>query len=433
MDITEALITAIIFVLTLCFLFFFFRLTKHGERTSRVHLSVHQGENSKEILPDDVIAHIFSSLPAKSVARCRCVSKYWCDKLKDPNFINMHLQQCIISERFNCFSINDASEFYLHISKSSSLSVFEDDYREEPVEMDSPHKSQVFQSRHIQCYDSLNGLILMRSINFATKEEVLCLWNPTTKELKDIKVPKVDSYHSFDGPAYGFGYKSGIDDYIIVKANNVCFYDGSLGYEVCTGCAVQMYALRSDSWRRLPDNIPYRIVSPKAAVSTNDGVFLHWIAEQTPCQTDSLGREVVVSFDIFDENFREVPLSPQVDGLVCNTNNKTTLGVLAGCLCITHFGDYNIEVWTMKDYNVKDSWTKLLVAELPIERHLWYMKLLWKLKNGEVLFIAKTGYDDVCFFMYDPVHHRSKVAKFHHHLGARTGIHTYVESLVALR
>ena len=60
------------------------------------------------------------------------------------------------------------------------------------------------------------------------------------------------------------------------------------------------------------------------------------------------------------ERFREIPLP---DWLPKDT--KFELGILSGCLCITHRDTAIVscfEVWAMKEYGVKESWTKLFVT-----------------------------------------------------------------------
>ncbi|XP_034228036.1 F-box protein At3g07870-like [Prunus dulcis] len=75
--------------------------------------------------------------------------------------------------------------------------------------------------------------------------------------------------------------------------------------------------------------------------------FLHWIGYRDPSR-------LAWAFDVESERFQELPLPP------CSYDPRTTcfkLGVLKGWLSVINLSDV-ISVWVMKDYGVKESWTK---------------------------------------------------------------------------
>ncbi|KAK4737804.1 hypothetical protein R3W88_001501 [Solanum pinnatisectum] len=43
-----------------------------------------------EFLPEELIIDILYRLPVKSIGRCRCLSKHWCNFLSDPQSIKLH-------------------------------------------------------------------------------------------------------------------------------------------------------------------------------------------------------------------------------------------------------------------------------------------------------------------------------------------------------
>ncbi|GJU46687.1 ribonuclease H-like domain-containing protein [Tanacetum coccineum] len=116
---------------------------------------------------------------------------------------------------------------------------------------------------------------------------------------------------------YGFGYAKSTDDYKVVGVSNA---DNK----------VKMYSLNTGNWKNLSD-------------------FPHG------CR--------IVSFDLETEIYDEV-LHPKYD-----EGNKTLdLGVLGGWLCMVCNYDTNhvVDVWVMKDYGEKDSWTKLVSIPYPV-------------------------------------------------------------------
>ncbi|XP_026451315.1 F-box protein CPR1-like [Papaver somniferum] len=254
-----------------------------------------------------------------------------------------------------------------------------------------------------------NGLFLMRSYD-ANCFPIFWLWNPYNKESKEIVIPKVR-----DTDVYGLCYKCDTDDYVIVVAT---FYSSLIGYKV------QVYTLRSNSWRTLPNILPYNISSVYGVEAIFVHGAIHWIASQIVSPFPSR-KTCIVSYDIRGENFNEVALTPRVDELLngLNCNEQNSLSVFGGCLCILRpYGGYNIEVWVKKSYNVRESWTILFIAQLPVVTNpIHRVKILWEFKNGEVLLVASKGSPpwNCCFVLYDWVSQKCKVTEIDHIIAFR--------------
>ncbi|KAM6601922.1 hypothetical protein CsatA_021531 [Cannabis sativa] len=98
-----------------------------------------------------------------------------------------------------------------------------------------------------------------------------------------------------------------------------------------------------------------------------DGVLvgnaLHWVVYRKPVSDVS---NLIAAFDIVSEEYYVVPQPNFVD---CDFH--MTLNVLGSCLCLianytsersSYFWETKadrIDIWVMKDYGVKESWTKL--------------------------------------------------------------------------
>ncbi|XP_026381845.1 F-box/kelch-repeat protein At3g06240-like [Papaver somniferum] len=410
-------------------------------KSSVTPLLVLDGESEEitsSLLPEDIIVDILSRLPIKSILQFRCVCKHWYSNLlRDPSLVKIYIKNSIESDKFNVFSIKDGREFSMLIRKpSSSLTTFEDDSFEPMNVIDLPFKSQLVRNPNlwIHTHGSCNGLILMKryivGVGYAQDINPI-LWNPTTKEFKEIVIDKdVDYGQQYDPstikPNYGLGYNCDTNDYKIVKVELVYSSHNLL---VCVGSGVQVYSLGSNSWKTLPGTVPYEILH-------HDNEFvngaLHWIANTCPVSTTGPLSILIVSFDIRGEIFREVPLTVQVGELF--SYFWATLGVLGGCLCVVFCGYFEFEVWVMKDRDVGESWTKLFVAQHPVKRpRLCSMKLQWEFQNGKLLFTAESvNGKDIYFVIYDSVSHKCEVHDTYRIPGNNYCTKTYVESLVPI-
>ncbi|OVA01217.1 Profilin [Macleaya cordata] len=244
-------------------------------------------------------------------------------------------------------------------------------------------------------------------------EDIICLWNPSTKEYKVIPSTPIEHprgsgiLHSI---RYGFGYDSKIEDYKLVRIADFLAYGHSYDSEV------KIYTLGSNSWRRIQD-IPYNFTFGSKSGALVNGT-LHWIANRREAS------RLILSLDIRDETFREVPRPEYL-----NDQFHITIGVLGGWLCILdqYLDTVGVEVWVMKDYGVRGSWTKLYTITLQtVIQSFQYLTLVQSLKNGVILLK-----DNNALVLYDPKHERAGILKI-------PGIPewfepvTYVESLVSL-
>ncbi|GJS92297.1 F-box associated domain containing protein [Tanacetum coccineum] len=141
---------------------------------------------------------------------------------------------------------------------------------------------------------------------------------------------------------YGFGYVMSTDDYKVVGISNA---DNK----------VKMYSLNTRNWKNLSD-------FPHGCKVGDDAVFLNGCVQWLDI-VPNLWK--LVSFNLETKTYDEV-LHPKYD------EDKKTLDlrVLGGWLCVVYNYDTNhvADVWVMKDYGEKDSWTKLVSIPYPVSR-----------------------------------------------------------------
>ncbi|CAB4308550.1 unnamed protein product [Prunus armeniaca] len=98
---------------------------------------------------------------------------------------------------------------------------------------------------------------------------------------------------------------------------------------------------------------PYKFDRMQKGVLLNGA--LHWLL------MDRVGVEhqssVIISFNLAEENVREIPLP-----LASIDTRNYIVGAFRDCLCLIHSGvdgGMHNEFWIMKEYGVRESWTKI--------------------------------------------------------------------------
>ncbi|KAK2978593.1 hypothetical protein RJ640_006712 [Escallonia rubra] len=283
-------------------------------------------------LPTDLIWHILSRFPFKTLFRFKCVSKSWHDLISDKYFMSSrqgkHLQV------FSKASFQkDTKKYVLQLST----------YASDDGPLHDECKFEVDESG--QMLSSYGGSLLC----YVTGHSV-SICNPSTHQM--FTLPK--GSHCEDGyynGMVGFAYLPLEDEYKIVRL----FYkhwntknrlnDFEIGCEILT--------LRDDvscsSWRVVQDEYCPDLVGGYYPVTVNGAV--HWLVYFECLEYfDELDEdEVIVSFDFKDEKFKMV-LAPH-DGLrfgICSL----ALAELKGFLVLASKSPQSeIEFWVLKDYD----------------------------------------------------------------------------------
>ncbi|KAL3508096.1 hypothetical protein ACH5RR_033478 [Cinchona calisaya] len=326
-------------------------------------------------LPQELITEILLRLPAKSVAKFRCVSKPWCSLLTSPHFIKSHLALQKSHDPENLILVS----YYDHTLHTITL--------RPPTSSGSNQQDAV--SRQISllgCQEkwdsvigSCHGLVLLE-----TEDDNKFLINPTTLEI--VEIPRFSSpvYPSVGGSMHGFGHDVLSDDYKIVTISysyDFCFEQVTL----CDYNYVDVYSVKKGTWRRI-GNFPFEhgVAYPASGVFLN-GV-IHWMA----CEdfTECGGRtSLIAGFYLDHEVFKVIPPPSCLD-----KSNLVfiKLVVLGGCLgMFVRCSDDQLDVWVMKEYGVQESWTKFSINV--VDEVDWFIPICLLrdeeivLENGEKL------------------------------------------------
>ncbi|KAL7109369.1 hypothetical protein ACP275_06G171300 [Erythranthe tilingii] len=304
-------------------------------------------------LPEEILLEIFSLLPAKSVGKCRCLSKSWRTLLSTPQFVKSHL------DRRNTVHQRQS----LLISHSITLQSI-DAVRNNGVVV--PRRIELPHGWRIGVAGSCDGLVLVLN----HKNEIFLL-NPVT--LDRARVP--DSYKTrYYGCKYGFGYDASCDDYKIVET---CSYIGRRA----SYTFVDVYYVKRRLWKKVEHS---RYVHYPCAVTP--GAFLNGAIHYLACQRDhesGVLYNVIVAFDLEHDVFDEMPLPSgySVGRLVFDK-----LVVFEGCLCVVDSRrNVEIDVWVMKEYGLAESWAK---CSFRVGFYWDNLKPLCCVNNGEDVLVS---------------------------------------------
>ncbi|PIN12080.1 hypothetical protein CDL12_15317 [Handroanthus impetiginosus] len=293
-------------------------------------------------LPEEIITEILLRLPVKALLKFRCVSKSWLSLISSPQFIKTHLKistknniyshnrlifsSCPRSNVFHTFSLNPKIDEY------SSVDTLLFDY---PLSVD--------RDKPIRIVGSCNGLVCV-----VVGLGDVVLWNPSTGKMK-----KLPNSGRLGGTHYGFGYDESNDDYKVVQT---CWINHDPdAYET----PVEVYSLRTDSWRFV--NWPGGYIFDGPGVFVNGAI--HWRVNYD----DNTRNWVVIAQNIMTETCSnlELPMpvndddDPDVMLGICG-GCLVMLGVCGGCLCAYYDHSRFMDIWMMKEYGMKDSWSKIV-------------------------------------------------------------------------
>ncbi|GLT39833.1 hypothetical protein SLA2020_140020 [Shorea laevis] len=122
---------------------------------------------------------------------------------------------------------------------------------------------------------------------------------------------------------------------------------------------------------------------------------LHWTANRA----DQQPYDFILAFDLVIEDFCEVP---QLDNF--NETGGKEVATLGGRLCV--MTSQNYDVWVMKDYMVKESWTKPFSISLPDE--IWRSsRLLGYSSRGDRVLLLRG--DD--YLWHDPEKKQAEIVE----------------------
>ncbi|XP_021285249.1 LOW QUALITY PROTEIN: F-box protein CPR30 [Herrania umbratica] len=332
---------------------------------------------SNRIIPMDAVSGILSLLPVKSLLRFKSVSKEWCSFINEPYFIKLHLSQSMETNRYN------RNIIFKDVESGKLLSVDFDSINFQNLKaINHPLKhlsgcGAEDDYGDIQVFGSCNGLLCLINKRY----RIIELWNILTgiTVLPDEFV-ETNKCNGEVWYFYGFGHDSIHDDYKIVR---VAQEVDSINYTLIS--EVKVYSLKTNTWRK-GEEIPYYFRN-RLVMGTFICGALHWLAvEEREWECPSS----IIAFDVGIEKYRQIEL---VDNIERNAYSMVPKA-LQGCLCIiTTCFNNDVNIWMMKDYGVKDSWTILysFQGNIPSAPHVYPLRPLAYSRTGDRLLLHHEG------------------------------------------
>ncbi|PWA57536.1 F-box associated interaction domain-containing protein [Artemisia annua] len=279
------------------------------------------------LFPPEIIREILLKVATvKSLLRCKAVCKDWYSLISDQHFVKAH------------YTLSSTNINYKH--HRLIYNIYKDDYHLISCPLydvlfdGSVNNALLLENRGFRIVGSCNGLTcLLHSDN------TLFIYNPSTRTTNVLS-----RWAGWSTELYGFGYDETTHDYKVVK-----IYPGNLRTPYW---GTNIYSLKAGSWKAI-GRFPF--VNP-----FNDAMFLngalHWVTDDA---------RDIVSLDLGKETYGEV-LQPEYD----EGSKRLTLGVWGEWLCVlcNYCESRVVDVWVMKVYGEKDSWTKLLSISHPNDR-----------------------------------------------------------------
>ncbi|XP_042484709.1 F-box protein At3g07870-like, partial [Macadamia integrifolia] len=366
-------------------------------------------------LPSDVVFDILSRLPIKTLASCRCVCKDMCYITHFRRFIKMHHNRATQGDIPPSLLLHAR---YCIDELRNDIYLLQHDTRYDTLDGRAVFANPKFfpPKKEFEVVGSCNGLLCLSEPMYYGPRFVC---NPVTGEY--ICLPKPDKHTDFDIVS-GFGFDEADNEYKVLR---MLFHSIDLGFGNGTSSFKlegEVYSLSLGKWRHIGD-VPYPLRGKASPAFVNGS--LHWM-------TDEYGSlnvpELIVSFDLGREEFQVVPPPP---GFVPGwRSHRLNLGVLGERLCLFDYSiDRRLEIWVMKKYGVKGSWTKeYIISRRGLGRDDGHFIPLRLMKNGELLM----SYNGECLVLYDPVMKRFRDIQIHG-LPPRFEAITHAGSLLPLR
>ncbi|KAF5188114.1 F-box protein [Thalictrum thalictroides] len=309
--------------------------------------------------PNEITTQILSRLPVKYVLRCRSVCKTWKNIIDDrQRFAPLHYTRSLEEEE-EATHHNKSTLIFVSTGNPHPIYIVE-------LKQESQQQQHIFKASQIDFWgpgfktiyaNSCHGLLC-----FYTQElNYTYIHNPATHEFFELPSSPLSPESNKDvnlgdtlPPPYvhaiGFGYDHSSKAfkvlqivYMIWDLSDLCFVK-PVRAQVCT--------LGSNSWRKL-ENFPCVSCFGRKPALINGA--LHWLSDKH-----------ILSFDLASENFGSVqyPHSNFIPFFYFEFESEYNFQLVAldACLSIAHLSsDEDFELWIMKDYNVKESWIKLII------------------------------------------------------------------------
>ncbi|XP_021820020.1 uncharacterized protein LOC110761765 [Prunus avium] len=263
---------------------------------------------------------------------------------------------------------------------------------------------QELYNQHLRVVGTCNGLICLADDIFCYGDDIF-IWNPAIRKLVTLPCPGV-TYMTHGGyesdASIGFGFDANTNDYKVVRLVNL------LDMSDDSTTVAEIYSIATGSWTSLDFVSPSCILRARESQAFVNGT-LHWPVLR---RTDYGNEYFILTFDVSSKLFCEMPVPKS---LICDFKLGLQLSVSGDGKSIALFSmddrceDRFLDIWVMKEYGIKESWTKLITLGPQGPERLLPRALCFR-KSGEVLLMLCGAREDASYYDYtfDNYHIKSK-------------------------
>ncbi|KAM7490383.1 hypothetical protein LguiA_033304 [Lonicera macranthoides] len=300
-------------------------------------------------LPNHIVFDILSRLPVKTLFTCRFISKSWTTLLSNPEFAKLHLSRSPTSLLLKPYHFIYQNTILRGIRNSRRLHL---------VDLHTPDSPQ----NKLKFIPNINipniGFNLLNSCNgllcLSDSKDSIYITNPILGEY--IKLPNCGDNCEV---VCAIGFSHMTNQYKVVRSLHKRFVDPISGLEKPSDdyYKAEVYTLGERTWRSVSGNGPFYMDNDSPNSFVNGA--LHWLGYP------SKSGEFIHCFDFVSEQFRTISepsdFGPLDEGFF--SPDPIRVAVLRGHLSICNFNNCHLAIWMMKDYGVKESWSKDYVIQ----------------------------------------------------------------------
>ncbi|KAK4798763.1 hypothetical protein SAY86_031089 [Trapa natans] len=334
-------------------------------------------------IPQDILTEILLRLPVKSLVRFRSVSGSWNSLITSQRFVTLHLKRSVESGNSFILHRNCLMSFSGKHHWHNSNTVYSDDVESltKGHAVDFPMDKKYCNYRDV---GACNGLICFShhsAVDSTNSPEHIVLWNPSIRTCFLVPSWRLSSEWENYICTFGFGFDSYSNQFKVVKLS----YSALQILHCSSAPKVEIFVLGTNEWRTVNTYVPFVIQKHSSRVYIHGAV--HWIGQRSSDQA-----RVIVVFDVHEEVFREF----EIPSGIVQRGAELALRVYRDSLCLSKILSGDLSIWVMKEYGVKESWTKKLSIHNIDSRG--FNLLLGFRKCGRMLFVK----DFKNLVSYDP-------------------------------
>lgn len=336
-------------------------------------VSIWLGQCKIQLLPLNVLIDILSRLPIKTILSCRRVCKSWLRLISHPRFVELHLARSSTAILIKTIpSVTDSRKITLtHVEQRGR----------DPMRFDKLMFTPKINlpSSKFGLVNSCNGLLCLSGVE---KDDPIWVCNPILGEY--ITIPPASEGRNL-GSFIGLGFCPATKRYKLLQT-----FHPKVKWSGNDYLDAEIYHMDTGTWK----SIGY---APCALVVPSFNSFLRGCLHWVPSSGSS--PDYIFSFNFETEEFGSVAPPPCLDATKRQISDYIRLGTVEGCLFVCVFGDSRkFDLWVMKEYGVKESWTKQFVIEnlYPRQSRYDFYEPVKFLSNGEILMLYNDS-EVVCY------------------------------------